>query len=672
MVKADVRKPSLFDDSDDESDGGAKLQVNAEYAKRFEHNKKREELHRLEEKFKTKQTNGDKSKGDDDDDSDSSSDVTEDENGFLATEELDAQLNATLQAIKNKDPRVYDGKTTFYAPIEDTPAVPAASDEKKEKPVFLRDYHREKLLRGDIGADDEDDKEPPRTYAQEQEDLKKSIRNEIQAQTHVDADESEEDDFLKAKGRPKLPPAADGVHPSRAAKVKARKPDLAEADKDPELFLSNFMASRAWVDENGNGWEAFESDDQDDDHLQKADEWEAAYNLRFEDPHKSNEVLKTYARDVTAARSVRREEKTARKRQRELESERREAERQERKADRARLRRLKIEEAESKLQKIKKAAGLSKKTLKEEDWQKVLEDAWDNDKWEEKMKEMFNDEYYEEAEGVSDSDDDEDGAGAGGSKKKVKKPKWDDDIDIKDLVPDFDDEERPNVTLTDEDEQEEEDEEEDEDGAPATKRRKTTKDRKRERLATQKEARQERTKIEALVDAHMAIEEPEALTIAAGPSSSKKKYKQVGDPDMPRFAYRETRPETFGLTTRDILMASDADLNEYAGLKKLAHFRDPDKQARDRKKLGKKARLRRWRRDTFGPEFEHDPPAFNPGGDGPLRIADEERGGHGPKDGGEKNADANIVEGEGGGKKKRKRSGRKKGKGKEGESVEAE
>lgn len=46
MVKADVRKPSLFDDSDDESDGGAKLQVNAEFAKRFEHNKKREELHR--------------------------------------------------------------------------------------------------------------------------------------------------------------------------------------------------------------------------------------------------------------------------------------------------------------------------------------------------------------------------------------------------------------------------------------------------------------------------------------------------------------------------------------------------------------------------------------------------------------------------------------------------
>jgi protein KRI1 len=52
-----IPKPNLLDDSDsassseDESDGGAKLEdpgfkINEEYAKRFEHNKKREELHK--------------------------------------------------------------------------------------------------------------------------------------------------------------------------------------------------------------------------------------------------------------------------------------------------------------------------------------------------------------------------------------------------------------------------------------------------------------------------------------------------------------------------------------------------------------------------------------------------------------------------------------------------
>ena len=38
--------PKLFDESEDESDGGVELKVNDEYARRFEHNKKREERHR--------------------------------------------------------------------------------------------------------------------------------------------------------------------------------------------------------------------------------------------------------------------------------------------------------------------------------------------------------------------------------------------------------------------------------------------------------------------------------------------------------------------------------------------------------------------------------------------------------------------------------------------------
>ncbi|OTB20518.1 hypothetical protein K445DRAFT_372113 [Daldinia sp. EC12] len=632
MATADSQKKTLFDDSDDESDGGVKLQINSEYARRFEHNKKREELQRLEEKYKSKQANGNKSK-DDDDESDSSSDEEEDENGFLATEDLDAEISATLQAIKNRDPRVYDGKTRFYRPIDES--APAANDtvkEKKEKPIFLQDYHREKILRGDTGADFDEEQKPPRTYAQEQDDLKQSIKDEIRVQLGAedDAEDSDSDeDFIKAKERTESAPEQ-GIHPSRASKIKAPKPDLSEADKNPELFLSNFMASRAWVEEDGTNWQAFESDGGEDD---KADEWEAAYNLRFEDPNKSNEVLKSYARDVVAARSVRREEKSTRKRQREIEREKKEEEKQKRKEERARLRRLKLDEAEEKLKMIKKAAGLSGKTLKDEEWQKLLEDAWEDDKWEEQLKKMFDDQYYAAAE--EDASDDEDNV-EGKKSKKIKKPKWDDDIDIKDLVPDFEDEERPNITLTD-DEHNEEDEDEDED-APSAKRQKTTKQRKREKLESQKAVRQERAKLEAFVDAKMDIDDPEIL---AGSSS-----KNTG---LPRFSYRETRPESFGLTTRDILMASDADLNEYAGLKKLAHFRPEDKQAKDRKRLGKKARLRQWRKETFGPEFEREPPAFNPGG----FVDGEEK----PKFEAE-NGSSNIIEG--GSKKKRKRSRAKK------------
>ncbi|ORY69879.1 KRI1-like family C-terminal-domain-containing protein [Pseudomassariella vexata] len=638
MMAPDKSKKTLFD-SDDELDGGVQLKVNDEYARRFEHNKKREEQHRLEEKYQGRQsqkTGGKDNDDDDDDESDSSDDETEDEEGVLATEELDAQLNATLQAIRNKDPRIYDPNAQFYAPIDDE----ADDDEppmksKKEKTITLKDYHRERIMRGDAGVeDDDDDNQPARTYAQEQDDLKKTIRDEIQAQLRANTSDAGSDDedegFLKAKEGAMAKATAElsqiGMHPSRAAKVKPKKVSLEEADKNPELYLSNFMESRAWIEEDAGRWKAFESDEEDDE---KAEKWEAAYNLRFEDPEKSNEILKTYARDVAAAKSVRREEKTGRKKQRELERERKEAEKQQRKEERARLRRLKIDDAERKLKQIKKVAGLSGKTIKDEEWIKFLDDAWDNDKWEEEMRKTFGDEYYAEQGDVEVSEDeDQDGK----KKKKVKKPKFKDDIDINDIIPGFEEEEKPKVSLSELEADAEEDEDakddEDEDGHSA-KRQKTTKDRRKERLASQKEVRQVRSKIEALVDAKLDIDEPDILKAAKAK-------------DGPKFAYRETWKESFGLTAQDILMApSDAALNEYAGLKKLAHFRPDDKKSKDKKRLGKKARLRQWRRETFGPEAEREGPQFIFGG------APEEKE--------EPKVVSNIIEG----KKKRKRSGRK-------------
>ncbi|KAK7965108.1 KRI1-like family protein [Apiospora saccharicola] len=636
MAAPHPSRKQLFDESDDESDGGVKLQVNKEYAARFEHNKKREERQRLEEKFKTRQTNGGAINDGASDEEDSSSDEDEDEDGFLATEDLDAQISATLQAIRNKDPRIYDGKSTFYKPIEETPEEAAASaSTTKEKPVTLKDYHRQRILAGDTGADEAEEAAAPKTYVQEQADLKKSIRDEIQAQLHgADEDDEEDADFLKAKAgeaeRVKREVNQQGVHHSRAAKVKPMTIDVEEADKNPELYLSNFMAARAWM-APGNNWKAFDSDEEEEDIVGKADEWEVAYNLRFEDPNKSNEVLRSYARDVAAAKSVRREEKTARQRQRDQEREQKEAEKRERREEKARLRKLKVEEAEKRLKQIKKAAGLSGKELKEEDWVKFLNDAWDNDKWEEEMQRTFGDQYYAEGEGADE--------GEGDSKKKIKKPKWDDDIDIKDLVPDFEEEELPKIDL-DEDEGEaagEEEMAEEEDDGPSSKRQKTTKDRKKEKLASQKEARKERAKLEALIDSKMDVDHE----VLAGPSKKSKA-------DMPAFSYRQTWAESYGMTARDILMADDAALNEFVGLKKLAHFRPDDKKAKDKKRLGKKARLRQWRKETFGPEAEHDGPVFSLG-DGP-------QDGEGVKE--ESQPSNDVVEG---GSKKRKRSKKKKG-----------
>lgn len=535
-----------------------------------------------------------------------------------------------MQAIKNKDPRIYDPNTKFITALDQEGA---ATKDKKEKPMYLRDYHRERYMAGDTGADIEEEADQPKTFVQEQADLKKNILAEINAADANDSDDDE--DFIKAKPG-EIAATEDGVHPSRKEKVKASELDVSLAEKDPDLYLSNFMASRAWIPESSSRWEAFESDEGEGN--DDADEWEAAYNLRFEDPAKSNEVLQSYSRKIVEARSVRRDEVKGRKKQRQLEKERKEEEKRKRHEERARLKRLRIEETEKKLEKIKKAAGLRGKELGEEELMKMIEGSWDNEKWEEEMNKRFGEQYYAEAEEVV-SESDEEGFGQS-KRKKPKKPKWDDDIDIKDIIPDFeDDETKPDISPAD---TEDENEAADDGEERQSKKRKTTKEHKAERQASKQAARKERSKVEALVEHQMELEDPTVLALS-------KKNKKAAGAETAGFRYRETSPQSFGLTPRDILLApSDAALNEFAGLKKLATWRHPDKKKKDRKNLGKKARLREWRREVFGREFEHTGPTFGFGG-----TKDDE-------------ADAAVDEKskdfEGGGSKKRKRSkGKKKG-----------
>ncbi|EER26249.1 Krr1 family protein [Coccidioides posadasii C735 delta SOWgp] len=570
------KKLLLSDSSDDESadegvnlPGGESFKINAEYARRFEHNKKREELQKLEEKLGKSNAFGKKQRSTKEEDEsgeseESSESETEDDEAELVTEAVDSEILATIKAIRTKDPRVYDENAVFYTAL-DTENAPAR--QKEEKPMYLRDYHRENLLRGANGTDNEAD--APKTYVEEQEELKRTVVKEMHAAVDGDAEPSGEensdgdDGFLVRKSKPET-------------ESTGRKPiteeDVAAADKDPDTFLSNFMASRAWIPSARSNLQPLESDD--DEEEARAEAFEEAYNLRFEDPNKLNEALVTHARDTTSKFSVRREEPSGRKRKREVERLKKEEEKKQRDEERARLRKLKIEELEEQVEKIKKAAGIRAGDIRDEDWARFLDDdKWDDKKWEEEMAKRFGEEYYAEED---PGDDDDNGEGKS-KKQRLKKPTWDDDIDIKDIVPDFEDEdEEAEFGPSDADEAE---------GQKSSKK-KQLQDKKKK----QKEAKRERRKIEQIVDQNLNLE-PALL-----PGSSKK--------FSGTFRYRETSPLSFGLTARDILMADDSQLNQFAGLKKLAAFRPPEKKQRDQKKLGKKARLRQWRKDTFGDENE--------------------------------------------------------------------
>ena len=118
------------------------------------------------------------------------------------------------------------------------------------------------------------------------------------------------------------------------------------------------------------------------------------------------------------------------------------------------------------------------------------------------------------------------------------------------------------------------------------------------------------------------------------------------------FRYRETSPTSFGLSARDILFADDTALNQFAGLKKMATWRDPERKAKEAKKLSKKGRLRQWRKDTFG---KPDAPE---GGFEVILGSSEGTGANAAEPKAKKSEDGNVKEGD----RKKKRSKKRKAK----------
>lgn len=79
----------------------------------------------------------------------SSTSEEEDENAELVTPHIDAQIMRTFAAIKTRDPEIYE-KKDFFSPEELKTAEKQwkkkQKDAKKQKPVLLKDYHRQQLL----------------------------------------------------------------------------------------------------------------------------------------------------------------------------------------------------------------------------------------------------------------------------------------------------------------------------------------------------------------------------------------------------------------------------------------------------------------------------------------------------------------------------------------------
>jgi protein KRI1 len=160
-----------------EEDG---FKINKAYADNYEVRKKKADKRWLEAQFGPIQSSGGE---------ESSSSEDEDELGELVTPEVDSQIVKIIEQIKLKDPELYKTDRYYFTETE----IKRTQSSLEKKPVFLKDYHRERIL---AGGEDQEDAPVIVTHAQEQEKIKDDFKSAVNADFD-EGDEEDKEDFFK-------------------------------------------------------------------------------------------------------------------------------------------------------------------------------------------------------------------------------------------------------------------------------------------------------------------------------------------------------------------------------------------------------------------------------------------------------------------------------------------
>ncbi|KAI8927210.1 KRI1-like family C-terminal-domain-containing protein [Entophlyctis helioformis] len=638
--------------SKDEDEG---FTINHAFAKKYVEKKKKEELTQLTEQYKShagkKTTRSAGRYGEEYDDygvsdeSSDSDDEPEDETGELITPQIDAQIMKTIAMIRQGREEVYDPKTTFFSEAEMEASrreweLKKKSIEAEGKPVTLKDFHRQNLLKQD-GQDAENTTDRPSeglTHVQEQSAIKAEFKAALSSAAAGDDDD---DDLFTV--RPKTMEEVEAEdreytsfllknmgleNPDKASWEKMKSSSAMDVD---EVFLMDYVLNRGWMDTNAKRMPTYDEivgkdtdkelhqmgvdetidDDEDEEAIEAADRFERKHNFRFEE--EDGAQIQTHARNIDGL--VRRKD-DSRKRKREEIKERKAEEKKRKEEELKRLKNLKKEELRKKLQKIRDMAGGDHVGLDEVD----LEKEFDPAEYDARMSKAFDDSYYN-------------------AEDATMKPQFDDDIEVDNMIgplestpklkkplPTFggDDDENFNMDADWMPGGEYYDNEgADGDGAqePETPAKPLSKKerKKLEKAGKNKKggAAPEKMSLDEYLDEYYQLDYEDLIG------------------DLPtRFKYRQVEPETYGLKPDEILDADDTELRKVVALKKLAPYRRPEAVERDMEKWkkSKKKRLREFREQ--------------------LKLKREQEGGFAVADSGETGgADA------GEGSKKRKRVG---------------
>ncbi|XP_065075884.1 protein KRI1 homolog [Ochlerotatus camptorhynchus] len=556
-------KIPLFHESDQEEEKDEiEFKTNKSYAKHYDEFRKKEVLGQL----KNLDSEGESS---------SSEDETTDEE--VVDPDFDKEFFRTLAYLKRRDLAKYEEKPSFFENVKPVEEVALEKRKKKEKPMTLKDYERKVIMeKGGVYEDeDENPRQQPRpespSLVQQQEQIKNEIRQALsKIDTDDEAEEEEKGGLLKERSKSKeenereqadylswlsdkkakdVP--SEEVKPLQPLKEFWSSKSLSKED----AFLKDYILNKRFVDNSGEvpSYDDIVATSEDEEELEKQEEYERQYNFRFEEP--DAEYIKRYPRNVEESVRI---ERNRRKEQRQVLKERKQREKEQQKRELEELKAIKLQEIKDRIQKLKEIAATENMTLNEEE----LESDFDPEEHDRRMQRMFDDDYYGIDEGdqkpeFPDLDEemgienyDREKIDADGQQQNADGPYCEDD----DFVMDADYEENQKKKKDKKDLEEE--------LLEASGSKKTKKGKKISKFA------------EALKKEKPLFDPEDEKTYGEYIDEYYKlDYEDIIGNTPCRFRYVETLPNDFGLTVEEILMANTRELNRWASVKKTVQIR---------------------------------------------------------------------------------------------------
>ncbi|XVF23229.1 hypothetical protein REPUB_Repub13aG0019000 [Reevesia pubescens] len=391
----------LFNDNDEDplNDDISKIEINKEYARRFEHNKKREDLQRYEElKNRGVVEESDEESSDDDDDDDFSTLRKKDEDFFNA-----------LIRVRSHDPRLKEKDIKLFESDDDERSKQEEESEQKEKKdkkaMYLKDVVAKHLIEEGPDFQEQDaiveQKKKVKTYDEEQEEMKKALLDAMQEVDNVDSG-----DFLRVKEKKGKDDEEKDVDDGEfSKKLEEYFGEDAKMDENTK-FLKEFFKNKMWIDKESKGGDLVIDNEvvdevlRDEEEIERQEGYELEYNFRHEENAEDRVI--GYSRKVEG--SVRKKE-SKRKAQRERKEERMRVAEMERKEELKHLKNLKKEEIKERMKKVMEIAGVKK----DEECPfsaKDLEEEFDPEEYDKMMNAVFDEKYYDDEDMEFNSDSD--------------------------------------------------------------------------------------------------------------------------------------------------------------------------------------------------------------------------------------------------------------------------